>query len=111
MTDYSQPFGVDANGNLFESRNIGGLDVVVRYADVPETDITEVDGIRVTTALRTVIDLAVEMPKTELDRVIRDCLGRRLFTVQEAHRRVGEPDMELHRGAEVLRRALLRLFG
>lgn len=111
MTDYSEPIGVDGNGDLFERRNVAGIDVVVRYADIPESDITEIKGLRVTTALRTVIDIAVEIPKHELDRIIRDCLRRRLFTIQEAHVRLSEPDMELHRGADVVRRALMRRFG
>ena len=49
---------LDSNGVLTEHITAGGQDVIVHYDDVPESDITTVDGIRCTTALRTVIDLA-----------------------------------------------------
>ena len=105
----SLPFGVDGNGALTELMSIGGNDVIVHHDDVPLSDITEVNGIRCTTALRTVIDLAIEMAPDHLDRALRDCLARGLFTVAEAHQRLGQPDMNNRAGAQLLRSALDRI--
>ena len=96
----------DSNGALTECRRIGDLDVTVHYDDVPEKDITTVDGIPCTTALRTVIDLAPDTEPHQLERMIQDCLRRRLFTVEEALARVSEPDMLRRPGAVLLRRML-----
>ena len=98
---------IDANGRLAERHSQGDVDVVLHYDDVPESDVTEVDGLRVTTPLRTVIDLAIELDRLELERMIDECLARRLFTPQEAFDRVAQPDMlprpGARRFAEVLR--------
>jgi hypothetical protein len=53
-----EPMGVDGNGQLTERMWLGEQEVIIHRGDVPETDITTVDGIRCTTALRTVIDVA-----------------------------------------------------
>ncbi|CAB4868674.1 unannotated protein [freshwater metagenome] len=74
--------------------------------DIPPGDLTVVNGIPCTTALRTLIDLAPEVEPDHLDRLLRDCLHRRLFTVAEAHHRLSEPDMAGRRGAQRLRVAL-----
>jgi hypothetical protein len=50
--------GVDGNGQLTERMWLGEQEVIIHRGDVPETDITTIDGIRCTTALRTVIDVA-----------------------------------------------------
>lgn len=81
-------------------------DVVIHYDDIPESDITSIDGIPVTTALRTVIDLASQLGQDDLAVMVRDCLDRRLFTVDEALARVAEADMQTRRGAIVLRQFL-----
>jgi len=47
----------DGNGSLTERRRLGGQAMVVHYDDLPEKDITVVEGIPCTTALRTVIDI------------------------------------------------------
>lgn len=99
-------FYVDANGCLTERVALGGQDVIVHYADVPDSDITTVDGIACTTALRTVIDIAPEIDAPELKRIVRHCLERRLFSVEEAMARIAEPDLLTHPGAQLLRRAL-----
>jgi hypothetical protein len=39
---------------------------------------------------------------------VKECLDRRLFTVDEARGRSAEPDMRGRRGAELLRRHLPR---
>ena len=78
------PFGVDGNGALTEITSIGGIEVIVHHDDLPPSDITVVHGIPCTTALRTVIDLAPELEPDALERMLRDCLDRRLFTVADA---------------------------
>jgi hypothetical protein len=80
--------------------------VIVHYEDIPETDITVRHGIRVTTPLRTVIDIAPDVALTELERIVGDCLDRRLFTVQEARARLAEADMLTRPGALLLGRVL-----
>ncbi len=105
-----QPYGVDGNGLLTEHTTINGVEVVIHYDDdIPPTDITELDGIRVTTALRTVIDIAPDVPFEHLGEIVEDCLGRGLFDVDEAQRRLAEPDMVGRPGAELLRRALAEI--
>lgn len=99
---------VDGNGVLAERRRLGGQEVIVHYDDIPAKDRTVVDGIPVTTALRTVIDLAPELSERELSRMIDDCLRRRLFTVEEGLDRTSEPDIAARMGAQRVRRQLLR---
>ena len=96
----------DGNGVLTERRRLGGQEVIVHYDDVPEKDITTVDGIPCTTALRTVIDIAPDLDHAELERAVQSCLDRRLFSVDEARARLLEPDMAGRPGADLLRRLL-----
>jgi hypothetical protein len=107
---FEREFYIDANGCPTERVRIGRQDVIVHYDDVPETDITTVDGIRCTTPLRTTIDLAATLDATALERAVRDCLERKLFTLEEAHARLAQPDMRTRPGAVALRR-LLHDFG
>jgi hypothetical protein len=95
--------GVDANGCPTEDFDGPGGPIRVHDEDVPESDITTVDGIRVTTPLRTVIDLAAELDVTELDRMVRFFLDRRLFSIAEAFVRLDQPDMASRPGARTLR--------
>lgn len=99
------PF-IDANGCLAERVTIDGIGAVIHYDDVPESDITTVDGIRCTTPLRTVIDLAPQYERDDLEHAIRDCLERGLFTADEAFARVGKTDMLMRPGATLFARAL-----
>jgi hypothetical protein len=101
-----EPLGVDGNGLLTERAWVGGQEVIIHRGDYPETDITTVKGIRCTTALRTVIDVAPEITASHLEEIVRDCLERELFSIEEALQRLGEPDMVDRPGAELLRRAL-----
>jgi hypothetical protein len=103
--------GVDGNGCLSETRRIGGQLVVVHYDDVPESDITTVDGIRTTNALRTVIDLAISVEAAELESMVRKCLTRGLFSVDDARRRVAERDMHDRPGAALALAMVERLAG
>jgi hypothetical protein len=97
---------VDANGCPAERVWMGDQEVIFHYDDVPDSDITTVDGIPVTTPLRTVIDIATTVTPGELFGIVQDCLRRRLFTIEEALARLSEPDMVERRGAALLRRAL-----
>jgi hypothetical protein len=99
---------VDGNGQLTERAWLGDQEVIIHREDIPETDVTEVHGIPCTTALRTVIDIAPEVETARLEVIVQDCLERGLFTVEEALRRVAQPDMIGRRGAELLRRVLPR---
>jgi hypothetical protein len=101
--------GVDANGCLTERIVIDGQDVIVHYDDIPDSDITTIDGLRVTTALRTVIDLAPGLEAAKLDRIVRHCLDRRLFDIDQAVTRIAQPDMEARARAKLLGKALARL--
>ena len=89
----NEDFSFDVNGCLTERIAMDGLEVIIRYDDIPESDITVVQGLRCTTALRTVIDLAAGLEWTELEDVVRDCLNRGLFARAEAMHRVSQPDM------------------
>ena len=100
------PLGVDANGMPMEEMFVGGTRVIVHHGDVPLSDITTISGIRCTTPLRTVIDLAPEVEPHHLTEMVLDCLERRLFTVNEARRRLRQPDMATHPGAERVRLVL-----
>ncbi len=100
------PLGVDGNGAPTELVSLGGPKVIMHYGDVPRADITTINGIRCTTALRAVIDIATELGSGELALVLHDCLDRQLFTVDDVHRRLSQPDMATHSGAQHVRRAL-----
>lgn len=99
---------IDANGCLTEHVVLGGQEVVVRYDGTPESDITFVGGIRITTPLSTVIDIAPATEAAELEQIVRHCLDRRLFTREEAMARIAEPDLFARRGAQLLRQVLAR---
>ncbi len=94
---------LDTNGDPMEIVEIDGKEVIVHFADLPDHDVTVVDGIPCTTALRTVIDVVVDMEDSELVAIVRDAVARELFTVAEAHARLAEDDMRTHPGAVLLR--------
>lgn len=97
---------IDARGCLTETVSADGQTLVVHHTVLPETDIVTMDGLRVTTPLRTVIDLAPELSAVDLRRVVDHCLTSGEFTVDEALARLAAPDMVTHRGARILRRHL-----
>jgi hypothetical protein len=99
----------DGNGVPTERRWIGGQEVIIHYDDVPPSDITVLHGIPVTTALRTVIDIAPDLPDDRLRGVVEDCLSRQLFTIDEAKERLAQDDMRTRPGAMRMR-ALLPTF-
>jgi hypothetical protein len=96
----------DSNGCPVEYAWVGAQAVVVHYDDVPAKDLTIVHGIPCTTALRTVIDIAPDIDEARLQRIVRDCLERQLFTVEEARARIAERDMRRRSGALLLGRVL-----
>lgn len=98
--------GVDGNGAPTERRWVNGVPVIIHYEDHPESDVTVHRGIRCTTPIRTVIDLAVSLSPHRLAEVVADCLHRGLFTARQAWERLDQPDMAEHRGAELVRRHL-----
>lgn len=98
---------VDSNGFPAERVVIDGQDVIIHYRDIPESDITTVHGVRCTTALRTVIDLAAQLGNDDLSLMVHDCLDRGLFTLEDVWKRVAEPDMLAYPGATSLRQFLI----
>lgn len=99
---------IDGNGDLTEVRFIGGHEVHLHFADIPDTDVTVLDGIPCTTALRTLIDIAPDYETDDvLAEVVADCLERRLFTLAEAWGRLREQDMRTRPGAVRLRALLV----
>ena len=101
-------FFVDVNGVPTERIQVGGQEVIVHYDDIPEEDVTTVQGIPCTTALRTVIDIAPDCEPGELEGIVSDCLSRGLFSASEAWTRLAKPDMQTRRGAMLLRDVLGR---
>ena len=106
FTPDNDDFFIDANGCRTERVLMGGLEVIVHYDDIPDKDVTTVDGTPCTTALRTMIDLAPTTEPDELRRMVDECLRRRLFTVDEALARCGELDMLARSGAHLVRKLL-----
>jgi len=100
--DDIEDFYIHERGWPVERRCIAGHPVKLHYRDVPESDITTLDGIRLTTPLRTIIDLAPDVGMDHLEIMVRDCLKRRLFTVEDAFARMRQPDMADDPGAAAL---------
>lgn len=94
---------VDDNGCPTERRVLdGGLEVICHEDAVPECDRAVVRGIPCTSALRTIIDLASELDPPQLERMMRDAVDRRLFTIGEAAARVSQPDIAHRPGARLV---------
>jgi hypothetical protein len=100
------PISVSRDGAPTERSWVGDQEVIVHHDDIPDCDITTVMGIPCTTALRTVIDIAPEVDRSHRERIVRHCLERRLFTVEEAWTRLTRPDLATRAGAELVRRVL-----
>jgi hypothetical protein len=98
----------DANGCPAERVIIDGQSVIIHYDDVPESDITTVHGLRCTTPLRTVIDVATQLDSTELDDLLQQCLERELFSIDQLRARVAQPDLRDRRGAALVLAAIAR---
>ncbi|MFM1965338.1 MAG: hypothetical protein RL134_1063 [Actinomycetota bacterium] len=100
--DDIEDFYIHERGWPVERRRIAGQPVMLHYRDVPESDITTLHGIRLTTPLRTVIDMAPDVGMDHLEIMVRDCLQRGLFTVEEAFARMRQPDLADDPGAAML---------
>jgi hypothetical protein len=99
---------LNSNGDPVDVVDVGGHEVVMHDADLPAEDLTVVNGIPCTTALRTVIDIAPDVELPELEQIFRDCLDRRLFTVEQALIRLSAHDMRTRPGAVRLRSLMVR---
>ena len=99
-------FHMDPRGHLVERVQIDGQEVHLHYRDVPESDITTLHGVRLTTPLRTVIDIAPMVDGDQLELMVQDCLERGLFTIEEAWQRIAQPDMLVDPGAIAMGRLL-----
>lgn len=104
----TEAFSVGRDGDLVEERWVGDTPVLIHHVDLPPSDVTVHRGIPVTTPIRTVIDIACDVEPDHLEAIIDDCLGRRLFTLEEAWHRLGQPDMAERHGAALVRDALRR---
>lgn len=107
----TEAFSVGRDGDLVEERWVGDTPVLIHHVDLPPSDVTVHRGIPVTTPIRTVIDIACDVEPDHLEAIIDDCLGRRLFTLEEAWHRLGQPDMADRHGAALVRDALRRRGG
>ena len=105
--DESVPvYDLDPRGHLVEHVTVDGQEVHLHYRNIPESDITTLHGLRLTTPLRTVIDIASTVDEGQLELMVQDCLDRGLLTVEEAWARISEPDMVVDPGAIALARLL-----
>ena len=105
----SGDYFIDANGNPAERVMLDGQPVVIHFVDMPESDITTVNGVRVTTPIRTVIDMATEVGRDELVHMVREFLDRGLFTVDETLARISQADMQNRLGAIRVREVVMDL--
>ena len=100
-------FWIDHNGCVTERHVIGGQEVLVHYDDVLPSDICVIGGLRCTTALRTVLDLAADVSNEQLHRLVRDSLMRQLFTVEAALERANRRDIRDRPGTQLFLEALV----
>ena len=100
----------DRNGYPVERRRMGDQLLVLHYVDIPAEDMSVVDGIPCTTPLRTVIDVATDVDAASLDLMVDDCLGRGMFTEDEALARLARADLLRHPGGPLVVAALARRF-
>lgn len=106
FSDAGRVYYMDPRGHFVERVLLDGQEVRLHYRHIPESDITTLDGIRLTTPLRTVIDIAPTVDAGQLARIVQDFLDRGLFTIEEAWARIAQPDMVVDPGAIALARLL-----
>ena len=68
---------------MTQSERRFGDEIRIRFAYLPESDVTEVHGLRVTTVIRTLIDLSAEMDPDECARFIARAVEKGLITLNE----------------------------
>lgn len=78
--------------------------IALHRVELPDIDITRVDGIPVTSLARTYLDLAATFPPERLERVLRRAEELRLFDLVPVDELLGRS--QGHRGAGKLRHAL-----
>jgi hypothetical protein len=89
-------------------RSVDGPFVVHTTTEWCAADLLRHDGLRVTTAIRTVIDMAGSEPSASaIERVIDEAIRQRLLTLPRLIRRAGELGQGGRRGTAVLRSLLL----
>ncbi len=107
--DAARAYYMDPRGHFVERRHLHGQEVRLHYRNIPESDVTTLHRLRLTTPLRTVIDIAPTVDEDQLALMVQDFLDRGLFTVEEAWARIAEPDMQTDPGAVALARLLSEL--
>lgn len=81
-------------------------DEVHSSIDLPKTDLTVVDGIACTTAVRTVIDVAGRLSARAAEELVDTAIARGLVTVRQLERRSTELACPRRRGCAVVLRVL-----
>lgn len=77
--------------------------VVLHRASLPESDVIQRTGFRITSAMRSLIDVAGSADEDQLARAIQDGLDRGLYTVRQLRAQAEATDL---RAALLLERAL-----
>lgn len=80
--------------------------VVHRALELRDRDVTVLDGIPITTAARTVVDLAAVLPATLLERAVEDAFRRRLTTPDEVDATLWRVGGRGRKGTKLLRELL-----
>jgi hypothetical protein len=80
--------------------------IVHEVVSLPSVDVTVVDAIPVTTATRTLIDLAAVVPADLFEEALDDALRRRLTTVPHLQRRINQLGTRGRPGLAVFRRLI-----
>lgn len=94
------------------TRRPGHKGVVVHEAgDILDTDRASVEGLPVTSAVRTVLDLAAVSPPRRVEQAIEDGLRRRLFTSEQLGERFARFDRRGKRGLRILRPLIAERVG
>ncbi|MFN2593391.1 MAG: DUF559 domain-containing protein [Actinomycetota bacterium] len=66
---------------IISSRRLRSALATVHQCQLPASSITKIDGIPVTTAHRTAVDIASVLGRNELEEVLDDALARRLISI------------------------------
>jgi REase_MTES_1575/AbiEi antitoxin C-terminal domain len=78
--------------------------IVHTTRELPEEDVTTIDGIPVTKPARTLLDLATVEPEAVIERCLEDLLRRRLVSLSFLERWLRDPRRRRHPGRKVLQR-------
>ena len=100
------PFPSVPEVTVVRSRRSLRHDVVHSSRALPDRDLTMVDGIPVTTAVRTVIDVAGQLSALAAEHLVDTAVARGLVSVRRLERRAQELATPRRRGCAVVLRAL-----